>query len=418
MQKFLYDIFILLLKLGTTIGSLFNAKLKLFVNGRAGTFSKLEDASFDKSDQVAWFHCASLGEFEQARPVLEAFKEKYPDFKIALSFFSPSGYEVRKNYDKADVVFYLPYDTKANAVKLLDMLQPRVVFFVKYDFWYHALREVNERNIPLVLFSAIFRESQPFFKNYGGLHRGMLTFFDEIFVQNEDSKQLLESININHVKVGGDTRCDRVEQIRLGRNDIPVMERFKAEDQLMVVGSSWPSDIEVLAPFMNSMKNKPLKFAIAPHNLKEHEIVEMERLLAELNPVRYSSCNEKNDFETHQVIVIDNFGMLSSLYGYAELAYVGGAFNKGLHNTLEAAVFGIPVFWGDDPTNDKFQEAKDLLKSGGGVVIKDSSELSDIVNKMIEKPELAQKAGKASRAYLEKSIGATDLVMEYINKKL
>lgn len=360
---------------------------------------------------VVWFHAASLGEFEQGRPVMDAYRAQYPDHKILLTFFSPSGYEVRKNYTGADFVLYLPADTPANARRFVALVNPRIAFFIKYEFWYNYLRELRATNVPVISFSAIFRPNQLFFKLWGSFYRNLLGYFDHILVQNQESVVLLASIGIRNVTLAGDTRFDRVTQVAAVKKDIPIAQTFKNREPLLVIGSAWQADMDVLIPFINQF-DKPLKIIIAPHDIHDDEI---ERWRGQLrNPsVRYSEtvAGNANTLENAQTLFIDNVGMLSSLYRYGEFAYVGGAFGKGLHNILEAATYGMPLFFG--PNYGKFQEAVDLVNEGAAFPVGNTSEfMAAFTKQYTDRTE----AARISRSYVQRNIGATGKVMEVVKR--
>ncbi|MBD2754545.1 3-deoxy-D-manno-octulosonic acid transferase [Spirosoma validum] len=388
----------------------FNPKARLWVEGRRDWAATLTQKLAGNVAPIVWFHAASLGEFEQGRPVIEAFREQYPTYKILLTFFSPSGYEVRKNYEGADYIIYLPADTSDNARKFIQLVKPKMAFFIKYEFWYNYLRELKKTNVPTISFSAIFRPDQLFFKSYGGFYRTMLHSFDHILVQNQESIDLLKRIDITNVTLAGDTRFDRVDQVAAARKEIPIANAFKNEQPLLVIGSAWPEDMNVLIPFLNAF-DQPLKAIIAPHEIHDDEI---ERWRAQLtkSSVRFSQTNV-TDVRSAEVLFIDNIGMLSSLYQYGEFAYVGGAFKQGLHNILEAATFGMPLFFG--PDYDKFQEAVDLVKEGAAFPIDNVDELTTLFKKQYADPS---EAARISRAYVHRNIGATATVMEVVRQFL
>src|SRR5690606_19669044 len=325
-MRFLYQTGIFLIAVILPITRFFNEKMRLFINGRKQTFSVLKQ-KINHSHKYIWLHVASLGEYEQGVPVMEAFKEKYPDYKIVLSFFSPSGYEIRKNNKIADITVYLPLDTKQNVKRFLDLVQPKMVFFIKYEFWPNYLNELKKRNIPTYLVSGIFREDQLFFKGYGSFYRNALSTFHHFFVQNKESKQLLESIDFKNVTVHGDTRFDRVAEIVEHVQPLDFIEKFKNNAFTIVIGSSWIDDENVYLPYLNSSKN--IKFIIAPHNIKEEEINRLEQKINK-EVVRYSNYNP-DDLSTANVFIIDTIGILTQVYAYADIAYVGGAFRTGLH---------------------------------------------------------------------------------------
>ncbi|GAB2573524.1 3-deoxy-D-manno-octulosonic acid transferase [Spirosoma areae] len=386
----------------------FNPKARKWVDGRRNWADLLAEKLAGTTAPIAWFHAASLGEFEQGRPVIEAFRTYYPDHKILLTFFSPSGYEVRKNYDGADYVIYLPADTPANARQFIRLVNPRITFFIKYEFWYNYLRELKAVQVPVISFSAIFRPNQLFFKSYGGFYQTMLHYFDHILVQNQESIELLKRIGITDVTLAGDTRFDRVAQVAAAKQRIPVVHAFKADYPLLVVGSAWQADMDVLIPFINTF-DKPLKVIIAPHEIHTDEI---ERWRSQLTrpSVRFSQVTQAEAVNA-DVLLLDNVGMLSSLYQYGEFAYVGGAFKQGLHNILEAATFGMPLFFG--PEYDKFQEAVDLVSEGAAFSISNTAQLMVAFTKQYADPS---EAAHVSRDYVQRNIGATAKVMEVVKQ--
>ncbi|MDA3779752.1 MAG: 3-deoxy-D-manno-octulosonic acid transferase, partial [Bacteroidales bacterium] len=346
------------------IASLFNNKAKLFVDGRKNLFNNLN--KIDSKNKLAWFHCASLGEFEQGRPLIEKLKKEHPEYKILLTFFSPSGFEIRKNYRMADYIFYLPVDTPKNAKKFVDLVKPDIVFFIKYEFWFNFLKEIKKNNIPLYVVSAIFRNKQSFFKWYGKRYRKELAAISHFFVQDDESKRLLAKININNVTVTGDTRFDRVYEISKQSKELPIINNFKNDTQVFIAGSTWKPDEEIITSYINKNHNK-IKFIIAPHEIDETNIRRIENSIADNIPVvRYSNANEK-DLSSVRVLIVDNIGLLSSIYKYANIAYIGGGFGKGIHNILEAACYSIPVIFGSNYY--KFNEAVELVKKRGAFSI-------------------------------------------------
>ncbi len=397
------------MRAGIQTAALFSSKAKAFVSGRKKVFEELEQKFSHRHSNVVWIHCASLGEFEQGRPIIEALKKEFPNTCILLTFFSPSGYEVRKKYDQADHVCYLPWDTHENALRFISITKPALAIFVKYEFWFHYSLELKNQNIPTLSISSIFRRDQLFFKSYGEFYRNILKNFTHFFVQNDESLQLLQSININNSVRAGDTRFDRVDQIVKQGEEILIAKNFKADQKVMVVGSCWPEDIEVLAPLINENK---LKFILAPHELSESFISEIEKSLT-VNSLRYSNAAAANP-EEYQVLIIDNIGLLSRLYRYGEFAFIGGAFGKGLHNILEAACYGIPIFFGDK-NYDKFQEAVDLINRGGAFEVHDFSDLRSTYE-MLNTPESFLLACDVTRQYVDENLGATEKIMTYIRK--
>lgn len=392
------------------MAALFNAKIRRWQQAQANIdFSKLKS---NGGQPTAWFHAASLGEFEQGRPVIEAFRAKYPHYRIVLTFFSPSGYEVRKNYEKADVVLYLPADTPANVKQFLDAVQPNIAFFIKYEFWYNYLSELRCRQVPTLLFSTIFRPNQLFFKPYGGFYRKMLFCFDAILVQNQASKTLLESVQYPNAIFTGDTRFDRVAQIAQQARAIPEIVTFKDNSPLLIVGSAWPDDMEVLIPFLNQF-NKSLKIIIAPHEIDAAQIENWQKRLKQ-SSLKWSEL-KTND--PANLLFIDCIGLLSSLYRYADFAFIGGAYGDGLHNILEPAAFGMPLFFGDKYYN-KFQEALDLINQKAAYSIKNAKELEQKIVEIYDNEALRQQQAEICRLYVQNQIGATGRVMAVIESVL
>lgn len=365
-------------------------------------------------------HCASLGEFEQGRPLLEAIREAYPNYTILLTFFSPSGYEIRKNYAGADFVCYLPPDSRKNAQKFLGITQPNLAIFIKYEFWYHYLTQLKEHNIPTLLVSAIFRNSQPFFKGYGGFWRKMLSCYRFIFVQDKNSFDLLRNIGFeNNTTISGDTRFDRVMAIAQNEINLPIIESFCANHDVIVAGSTWIEDEEVIDHYANNHKEK--RFIIAPHEIHEVHIRELEKLFR--NAVRYSNLtsviNKSNQSEMlsgKHILIMDNMGMLSKLYYYATITYVGGGFGgAGIHNILEAVVYGKPVLFG--PVNQKSREAQDLQELGAAISIQSAVELEDTLNLLLTDKEKCKSLGELASGYVRKESGATRKIMQFIQEK-
>ena len=370
------------------------------------------------SAKVAWFHASSLGEFEQARPVMEMFRKRHPEYKIVLTFFSPSGYEVRKNHQGADIVCYLPPDTRGNARKLMQLMHPDVAFFVKYDFWFNYLQALHRRGTPTYLFSAIFRPSQYFFKPYGRWFAKQLQIYRHIFVQNEESMRLLKNICINRCSIAGDTRFDRVSDIARQAKHFPAIDNFVGSGvPVLVAGSTWPQDEANLHSFIGK-HSQPLKVILAPHLIDEGHLAQIEHLFGADNYTRYSAIDNATP-ETallqRQILIIDNIGMLSSLYRYATVAYIGGGFGKGIHNTLEAAVFGCPLCFG--PNHAKFREALQLIACGGAVPYSTAEQLCSILDGWLDNNESRKTAAEACLAYMQQNLGAVDTIMKTIEKQ-
>lgn len=406
----LYNLFIRLYIVGIWITSYFNPKIKKLQVGRSQIFKQ----SFpEKKHKRVWIHCASLGEFEQGRPIIELLKSKDPAIEIVLTFFSPSGYEIRKNYQQADFISYLPADTSSNAKQFINKINPDVVIFVKYEFWYHFLNTLNHQNIPTYLCAAIFRKAT--FKQfiYGSLFKKMVQLFDKIFVQNNASIKVLESNNIKTGILNGDTRIDRVLQIRSEKKDFPIVEKFAADKNIFVIGSSWPKDESLLLPFINQVKNEDWKFIIAPHNIDDKYIQSIQTNLIKKN-IRFSdaTANAMNEFE---VLIIDNIGMLSSLYQYGKIAYIGGGFGSGIHNTLEPAAFHLPILIG--PKYEKFEEANVLVHSGGIFVIHSEQDLQLHFDQLLN-ADTYQNASNATKNYIDENKGATIEIVDTVIKEL
>lgn len=413
MKVLVYNLAIRSYNLLIHLVSPFNKKANLWVNGRNNYFINLQNKLNKKTGPIIWFHCASLGEFEQTRTLIERVKKEFPNYNIVLTFFSPSGYEIRKNYEKADFVFYLPIDTPFNARKFVRVVNPRLALFAKYEFWYHFLAELNQKKVPVISFSALFRPEQAFFKSYKGLFVTMLTKFNKIFVQNQVSLNLLTSVGINHAVVAGDTRFDRVKQICDNKKNFPLIEKFKGNKKLVIAGSTWPKDMVALLDLIND-PSFDLKIIIAPHEIHETELTEMEKLIQKKS-IRHSQLTESNA-SSFEVLLIDNIGMLSSLYQYGEFGYIGGAFGKGLHNILEAATFGMPIFFG--PNHQKFKEAIDLIELGVGIPINSGSELIEKFKSLYQNEETRKAISLKSKTYVESNTGATDIIFNYCKKFL
>ncbi|MEO5976383.1 MAG: glycosyltransferase N-terminal domain-containing protein [Chryseolinea sp.] len=402
-MKLIYNLAILIMRIGVAMASPFNTKARLFVRGRNNVFATLQTLSKSKT---VWVHCASLGEFEQGLPVMELINKEYPQHKILLTFFSPSGYEVRKNYNGVDSVTYLPWDTRHNAKKFVELVKPALVIFVKYEFWHHYLNALNARKIPIVSICSIFRSEQVFFKSYGAFNRNILRNVSYFFVQNQISLKLLQSIGIVNAVLAGDTRFDRVNQIVKDAAEIPLMSWFKQKDKIFVIGSSWSEDFDVLKNFINQQN---IKFVIAPHEISESSLKSIEEGL-NVATIRYSKANDSSAISA-KVMIIDNIGMLSRIYRYGEFAYIGGAFGKGLHNILEAACYGMPVIFGNRKYQ-KFKEAVDLIGRGGAFAINDEMDLLSVYQRL-EVAGHYQQACDETRRYVEENLGATEKIMSY-----
>ena len=414
----IYNIVIYFVLWGIAIASLFNEKVRKMWRGEREAFKILKQ-KVDPNAKYIWFHAASLGEFEQGRPLMERIRKDYPQYKILLTFYSPSGYEVRKNYEGSDIICYMPVDTRLNAIRFLRLVRPVMAFFIKYEFWSNFLHILKHRNIPTYSVSSIFREDQVFFKWYGRSYAGVLKCFTRFFVQNEESKRLLEGIGITAVDVVGDTRFDRVLQIKEAAKQLPICEAFRTgvassqsadvphhDFKVFVAGSSWPPDENIFIPFFN--EHKDWRLLIAPHVIAEEHLKLILSLIKGKKVVRYTQTTPEEAAEA-DVLIIDCFGLLSSMYNYGDVAYIGGGFGVGIHNTLEAAVWNMPVIFG--PNNKKFQEAQGLLKSGGGFEINTYEDFSGLMSSLMNDETFLKQAGDKAGAFVAHLAGATDKVL-------
>ena len=414
----IYNIVIYFVLCGIAIASLFNEKVRKMWHGEREAFKILKQ-KVDPNAKYIWFHAASLGEFEQGRPLMERIRKDYPQYKILLTFYSPSGYEVRKNYEGADIICYMPVDTRLNAIRFLRLVRPVMAFFIKYEFWSNFLHILKHRNIPTYSVSSIFREDQVFFKWYGRNYAGVLKCFTRFFVQNEESKRLLEGIGITAVDVVGDTRFDRVLQIKEAAKQLPICEAFRTgvassqsadvphhDFKVFVAGSSWPPDENIFIPFFN--EHKDWRLLIAPHVIAEEHLKLILSLIKDKKVVRYTQTTPEEAAEA-DVLIIDCFGLLSSMYNYGDVAYIGGGFGVGIHNTLEAAVWNMPVIFG--PNNKKFQEAQGLLKSGGGFEINTDEDFSGLMSSLMNDEAFLKQAGDKAGTFVAHLAGATDKVL-------
>lgn len=399
--------------------ALFNPKIKLFVEGRKVVFHQLQEA-ITPSDKTIWFHAASLGEFEQGLPIMEAIKKKYPSHKIVVSFFSPSGYEVKKSNTIADVTVYLPLDTKRNAHNFIKAVHPDLVFFIKYEFWPNYLNELKQLQIKTFLVSGIFRKNQAFFKWYGGFYRKALEAFSYFFVQNESSKTLIQRLGYQNVMISGDTRFDRVMNILERDNSLDFMDEFcTANSKIIVIGSSWPKDEEMLLNYINTSAEN-IKFVIAPHNIKADQIKNLKSQLRK-KTILFSEKEEmlkqvqQDKVEDFQVFIIDTIGILTKIYSYADIAYVGGGFgNPGVHNILEPATFGIPIIIG--PNYSHFAEATALVNLGGCISIKNQNQLNEIIDELLQNEDERLEKGHICRTFVQMNAGATEKISNQISK--
>ncbi|MEA9411373.1 3-deoxy-D-manno-octulosonic acid transferase [Flavobacterium sp. PL02] len=406
---FLYNLIVFVVAFLLKIVALFSPKIRLFVNGRKDVFTILKE-KIKPSDKTIWFHAASLGEYEQGLPVIEKVKEKYPSHKIIVTFFSPSGYEVRKNNTVADVTLYLPLDTKYNAKQFLKLAHPEMVFFIKYEFWLNYLNELKKNNIPTYLVSGIFRDNQIFFKWYGGFYKKALDAFTYFFVQNESSKNKIESIGYKNVIISGDTRFDRVVAILERDNTLDFITEFKNNTTTIVIGSSWPKDEVLLTEYINTTQER-VKFIIAPHNIKPEQITALQQSITK-KTILFSEKEDKN-LADYDVFIIDTVGILTKIYSYATIAYVGGGFgNPGVHNILEPATFGLPIIIG--PNYSHFAEATELVQLGGCISITTTEELKTEFNNLITDKNHLNEKGLICKFYVQNKKGATDKIMSTI----
>ncbi len=409
-MRFLYSTLTAVFELVLPVSGLFSGKMKQFVNGRKTVFQTME-TQLSETDKTIWFHCASLGEYEQGLPVMEGIKEKYPRHKLVVTFFSPSGYENKKNSSIGDVTVYLPLDTKGNVTQFMNLVKPEIAVFVKYEFWPNYLLELQKRKVPTYLISALFRKKQVFFKPHGFWMRYVLKTFTHIFVQDEKSKQLLETVSINQVTVSGDTRYDRVSKQIEENNNLDFIETFIGKSLCIVAGSTWPEDEEILINYINQSQEN-FKFIIAPHNLKSDQIGTFEKRLNK-KTVRFNEMDEKrlSDFN---VFILDTIGLLKKVYSYADIAYVGGGMGTtGLHNILEAATFGVPIVIGKN--YDNFPEAKALQSRAGLFSVSTTKELKAVMDKLITNKSFREKAGMINGHFVQNNTGATKIILSKID---
>lgn len=415
-RNILYDLAMTAYAGGIRVAASRNRKAALMASGRRQTLTRLKEA-LNPDDRPVWFHASSLGEFEQARPLIEKMKSDRPDIKIAVSFFSPSGYEVRKDFPLADVVVYLPEDVPSKVKEFLDLLHPEMAIFVKYEFWRNFLAELHARKIPTYLISAMFRPDQLFFKPWGGFYRKWLGWFDRLFVQDERSRRLLASIEMTNVTVAGDTRFDRVVTIRNSRKEISEADRFRNPQNgtqpamILAAGSSWPEDEAVYASWV--IKHPEVRLILAPHEFDASRISHLKKLFGPKAVTLSEARKDASLLDKSQTLIVDCFGLLSSLYAYADVAYVGGGFGVSIHNINEAAVYGIPVVFG--PNNSKFIEAQQLKTCGGGIEVSNRAETESILTTLLNDSEERRRRGKAAGNYIDSHTGATDKILSHLN---
>ena len=414
----MYSLAIYIYMFCVNLVAIFNRKARLLMVGHSKTYDILRRGIND-GDNVIWFHAASLGEFEQGRPLIEKIRENHSGYKILLTFFSPSGYEVRKDYKGADVICYLPFDTKLNARKFMRIAKPKMAFFIKYEFWQNYLSELHRRGVPTYSVASIFRPNQIFFRWYGHKYRNVLRTFAHLFVQNQESVDLLKTLGITNTTIVGDTRLDRVLQIREAAKDLPMCEAFESSrvqefkssrDYVVVAGSSWQPDEDIIIDYFNRHPNQRL--IIAPHVVSESHLAEIESKL-QRPAVRYTQATAETAAKAH-CLIIDCYGLLSSIYRYATIAYVGGGFGAGIHNVPEAAVYGVPVIIG--PNNNKFREARKLIDLGGCFEINNSDDYATVIDTLISQPASLTKASTASADYIKANAGAVDMIYNFVFK--
>lgn len=403
----IYNLVIYIYLFGVKLAALFSQKPAKMVKGHREVFDMLR-SKIDRNARYIWFHAASLGEFEQGRPLIERIRQEYPEYKILQTFFSPSGYEVRKDYNGADIVCYLPFDTPRNVRRFIDLVNPRMVFFIKYEFWQNYLNTLYKRGIPVYSVSSIFRPNQIFFRWYGKDYRKVLKTFAHLFVQNEISRQLLAAIGVTNVTIVGDTRFDRVLDINRQSKQLPLVEKFKGNALTFVAGSSWGPDEDIFISYFN--EHPEMKLIIAPHVVSDSHLNEIIEKVKRPS-VRYTEATEESVAKA-DCLIIDCYGLLSSIYRYGEISYIGGGFGVGIHNVLEAAVYGIPVIFG--PNNKKFREAQHLLEKKGGFEINNAEEFKTLMDKFLTDEAYLQKAGRAAGDYVEKNSGALEKIMQHI----
>lgn len=404
----MYTIAIYLYALAVRLASLTNRKARLMIKGHRKTWRTLRDHAKERQHYV-WFHAASLGEFEQGRPLMERLRREHPEKRILLTFFSPSGYEVRKDYAGADLVCYLPFDTPLNARRFIRLVQPEKAFFIKYEFWHHYIDELHRAGVPVYSVSSIFRNDQIFFRPYGRGYARVLHHFNHFFVQNEASRRLLNSLGVTQVSVTGDTRFDRVIDIRNQAKSLPLAAALTGDSRTIVAGSTWPPDEEILIPYFNS--HPELKLIIAPHEVNEERLRSIEQRLKR-PALRYSQATPESSAQA-DCLIIDGYGLLSSLYRYATLAYVGGGFGVGIHNVPEAAVYGVPVFFG--PNNQRFREARDLINEGGSFEVTSADDFQAQADRLLADERALAKSGQAAGDYIRRNSGATEAIFREVH---
>lgn len=410
-MQILYTALIRLYYFAVSIAANFNPKAKTWISGRKD-WKKAMKEKISPTDKVIWIHCSSLGEFEQGRPVMEKIKKEFPGHKLVVSFFSPSGYEIRKDYQGADYIFYLPLDTPKNAKQLIKILHPEVLILVKYEYWYNLLNRLNKMKIPVIVISAVIKEDNLFFRPFGSWFRKRIAGIEHFFVQDNDSKNLLESIGIEKVTVSGDTRFDRVKEIRESNPQLDFMEKFKGNSKLIVAGSTWSDDEEILIKYINEKLPDDWKLIFAPHNIKEKEILQLSKEIQK--PTAIYTKSNANQIENAQILIVDTVGILTKIYAYADISFVGGGFTKtGVHNTLEPAVFDVPIIFG--PNYENYFEAIDLLEIQGAVRFIDQYDFDQKMTELIENEDERKFRGNASENYIQEKPNSSNLILDYLN---
>ena len=407
-MRALYSLGILFYTGAINIAALFNAKAKLWVNGRKNLILKIKQEV--KSDNIIWIHAASVGEFEQARPLIERIKKDLPQKEILLTFFSPSGFELRKDYKLADYVYYLPIDTIEKAKQFLDIVKPEMIFFVKYEFWFNFINQINNRNIPLFLISGIFRQKQHFFKWYGAWFKKHLKMFNHLFVQDQNSADLLNSIEVSSYSITGDTRFDRVNTVTLNPKKFDCIQEFIGDSKVLLCGSSWEPDEAIILEYMKEFP-KQMKLIIAPHEVTRSHIIDIETKFIDFNPIKLSELEKSKTLNNNKILIIDSVGKLIYLYQYTDIAYIGGGFGVGIHNILEATCYAKPVIFG--PNYSKFKEARDLIKLGGAFSINNSKELGNALNPLFLYEDRLKSKSSICLNYVKQNIGSSDKIFEY-----
>ncbi len=417
-MKFIYSLALLLYQTGVRLAAITgNKKAKLWLEGRKNLFKNLSALQPKKSRRY-WVHCSSLGEFEQGRPLIEEIKKRDPDVEIILTFFSPSGYEIRKNFPLAKHVLYLPLDSARNSSRFIEAIQPDLVFFIKYEYWFHYLSQLNKKRIPVYFVSSIFRPSQIFFKWYGNFFRNMLKMVTHFFVQDNASVELLKHAGITECTLTGDTRFDRVADFRTNAKQIPQLESFSKDHLIFLAGSTWPEDEALIIPELHNLVAKGVRVIFFPHEVNTDSInrleIDIRKTHPTLNTQVFSRASD-NELKVADILLVDTIGMLSSAYAYAKVAYIGGGFGKGIHNILEAATYGIPVLFG--PNFEKFREAKDLVRLKGAFSVQNAGEFSEVVSKFILNPSISEAAGKIGKDYVQNQTGATAKILNYLEER-